>query len=164
MVTGVDYTYCGRHWVMYRIVKSLCWTAEMNRNTVFVVYTSKIIIKMKNLSSLKLTFPCASETCTILASPIPSPSLIPSSLSRYHSITFPSELDFFKSQHLLPPLPPHFQTLFSHCSPASFLSKHWNWSLSLATLGGSFPDLILFGFCIFWHHDSDFLECSVYAL
>lgn len=37
-------------------------------------------------------------------------------------------------------------------------------SLSLTGLGGSFPDLILFDCCIFWHHDSDSLKRALHAL
>lgn len=41
MVTDGDYTYCGEHCIMYRIVESLCCTPEMNI-TLYVNYTSII--------------------------------------------------------------------------------------------------------------------------
>ena len=45
MVTGSDYT-CGEHWVMYRIVRSLC-CAPKTSIPLYVNYTSIIKIKKK---------------------------------------------------------------------------------------------------------------------
>lgn len=34
----------------------------------------------------------------------------------------------------------------------------------MARPGGSFPDLILFDLCSFWHHDSDSTKCSLHPM
>ena len=42
MVTDDDYTYCGGHWVMYKIAEPLCCTPEINKT--YANYTS--VLKM----------------------------------------------------------------------------------------------------------------------
>ena len=43
MVTDGNYTYCGEHWVMCRIVESLCGTPEINT----ALYINSMGIKIK---------------------------------------------------------------------------------------------------------------------
>lgn len=47
MVTDGDHTYHGKHWIICKIVESICRTLESN--TVYADYTSiKIILKWIN--------------------------------------------------------------------------------------------------------------------
>ena len=44
MVTDGNYTHCGEHWVMYRIVESLYCTPETN-TTLYVTHIISIFLK-----------------------------------------------------------------------------------------------------------------------